>query len=353
MTPTPRRPSNRSACSALTHRPALGSLRGCRSGSPVSACQRSNRRRSPRIGGKQRPQRSQIDIEILWLQIEMVAQFGHLLLQEHQRGTDALDLLISEVTPIDPADSLTLHQLPQQFHQGQHQTHQTAFHRLGIGVDPLPGCRSDGRLFQIPWLRHTYPPPSSSSGSSEPTDEISVRSETTTRSTSAIDRVISPLITTPPPSTRSSKSTSAIRRLLSAGSTSVTCSSHRRRRNRVATGPGSRARCLRWSPEAPQLLCGSRLPRTCLPNMCRSVRSSCPGPTGSGHLRVYVCHPPRASTAPREAARLRRPPHDTRVPEKIVRVSASSDMQCPNAVHRFSAETVRLSMPGSMDRHTL
>src|SRR5215216_3370821 len=198
---------------------------------------RSTTRTSPSrsIGRQERTERPEIDVEVFRCQVEMLTQFGHLFFQQHQRCANSFDLFVRQVTPLDSANRLTLHELPKKLDQRQDQAHQSLFHRGGIGVDSLPrgGCV---KIMAIVCHRIGSPPKSlSAAGRSEPTDEIRVRREITTMSTSAIDKTTSPLMTTPPASTRSSRSTNARRRSLSAGSTSVMTPPRHRRMSTVAT----------------------------------------------------------------------------------------------------------------------
>lgn len=66
------------------------------------------------VVGKQR------GVQVLTLRTEVRAEPSHLLFQQHQRRSDALDLLIGRIPAINATDGLTFHQLAQQFHQGKH-----------------------------------------------------------------------------------------------------------------------------------------------------------------------------------------------------------------------------------------
>src|SRR5215207_4581530 len=165
----------------------------------------------------------------------MLAQFRHFLFQKHQRCAYSFDLFVGQITLLNTSDCLTLHELPKKLHQRQDQAHQPFFDSGGVGVDPLTWRRYVKAAPVVLRLGHRSPPTSPSAGSSEPTDEINVRREITTMSTSAIDSTISPLMTTPPASTRSSKSTNARRRSLSAGRTSVMTLQALRRTSMAAT----------------------------------------------------------------------------------------------------------------------
>src|SRR5215217_1218916 len=87
------------------------------------------------IGRQQRTERAEVDVEVLWRQIEMLTEFGHLLFEQHQRRADAFDLFVRQVTALDSAYRLPFHELPQKLDQRQDEAHQSLFHRGGIGVD--------------------------------------------------------------------------------------------------------------------------------------------------------------------------------------------------------------------------
>src|SRR5437016_2398496 len=156
----------------------------------------------------------------------MVSKFDHPLVQGHQGGANALDLLVREIALLDPADGLPLHQLPDELDDGQHQPGQSPLHGAAINVDPWlhrpglvhairPGTRGfTRRIAVVSGGAHggtpSSPPGSRPSGrTDERTDETRARKETYTRSTSAMERVTSPVTTTPVASSRSRRSTRA------------------------------------------------------------------------------------------------------------------------------------------------
>jgi hypothetical protein len=59
--------------------------------------------RPAKSSGSSGPSVSQVDIEILRLQAEVLAQLVHLLLQRNQGQSDPVDLLIGRVARLDPA----------------------------------------------------------------------------------------------------------------------------------------------------------------------------------------------------------------------------------------------------------
>src|SRR6267154_679 len=130
---------------------------------------------------------------------------------------------------------------------GENQGHQALLHRLRVGVDPEPAYRSalircDHAILAI--CHQLYSCESSMASIRPRIDVTSARSDTLTRSTSAMDKVMSPTMTTPPASTRSSRSTRATRSPWSTGSYPgpvIADLTHRprRRRSRQARGPSA------------------------------------------------------------------------------------------------------------------
>src|SRR5260221_2809788 len=171
------------------------------------------------VVGQERPEWPEVEVQVFWSQPEMVPELGHPALERHERGADPLYLLVAERALINSAQSLALHQLPQQFHDGEDQADQPAFYRLRIGIDPMTR-RQRALIKRVPGGGHRAISLTSAPDSAKAlTDVTSARSEMVTMSTSATDRVISPATTTPPARTRSSRSTRAIRSL----GTAVAC----------------------------------------------------------------------------------------------------------------------------------
>jgi hypothetical protein len=66
----------------------------------------------------------------------MLPQCGHLVLERHQRLSGLPDLLLGQATVFHPA----LHQLAQQFRNGQHQGTQVFPCRLRAGIQADLAC---------------------------------------------------------------------------------------------------------------------------------------------------------------------------------------------------------------------
>src|SRR5882757_7708748 len=181
-----------------------------------AARRRRVRRRlsSASFARQKRAERPQVQIEVFDGETEVVPQLGHPGLEGHQSRSDLLDLIARERPLFHPAQGLTLHQLAQQFDQGENQGHQALLHRLRVGVDPEPAYRSAlirGDHVILAICHQLYSCESSMASIRPLIDVTSARSDTLTRSTSAMDKVMSPTMTTPPASTRSSRSTRAMR----------------------------------------------------------------------------------------------------------------------------------------------
>src|SRR5579884_315123 len=146
--------------------------------------------------GQQLPERPQVDVEVLRLEAEVLAQLGHADLQGQERSADALDLLVGEVVGVEAAYGLALHELAQRLDQGQHQCHKRALHVLLVRVDARTQVHH--RTSTSVWAASAL------------TDDSRSRSDIRTSSTSATHNVTSPATTTPPDKTRSSRSTREI-----------------------------------------------------------------------------------------------------------------------------------------------
>src|SRR5689334_9771750 len=86
---------------------------------------------------------AEVDVQVLLLELEVLAELFHLLLEQHERLSEPLDLFRRERAPLDPAQSLTLHQLANQLDQGQHQLRETLLEALAVRVDASPARRSE------------------------------------------------------------------------------------------------------------------------------------------------------------------------------------------------------------------
>src|SRR5215469_6444129 len=151
---------------------------------------------------KEGAERAKVDVEVLAGQAELLDQLRHPLIELHQVVSEMFGLLVGDGSALDAADRLPFHELAEQFHDREHERRQAA----------LGGLRIIARVQAVAAGRLGHLIPSSSGPARALTEASSARSEIFTRSTSAMDSVISPVIVTPPASTRSSRSTSAIRR---------------------------------------------------------------------------------------------------------------------------------------------
>src|SRR5258708_15280039 len=121
----------------------------------------------------------------------MISEFGHPALERHERGPDPLYLVVAERALINSPQGLALHQLPQQFHEGEDQGDQAALHRLRVSVEPVTR-RQRGLVGAVSGQVHrTSSLTSAPDSASALTEVTSARSEMATMSTSATDRVIS------------------------------------------------------------------------------------------------------------------------------------------------------------------
>src|SRR3954451_25444552 len=64
-------------------------------------------------------QRPQVEVQVLFLQSERLAQLLHPLLEQHECLAKALHLVVRERAALDPAQGLALHQLTQELDEGE------------------------------------------------------------------------------------------------------------------------------------------------------------------------------------------------------------------------------------------
>src|SRR4051812_15026017 len=69
---------------------------------------------------EQAAKRAKIEVEVLGVEIELGAQLLHALVELHERGPQAFDLLGGQPAGVDPPQRLALHQLAQQLDDREH-----------------------------------------------------------------------------------------------------------------------------------------------------------------------------------------------------------------------------------------
>src|SRR3954470_17135083 len=134
------------------------------------------------LPGKQRSERPEVQIQVLGPQSVPLAQFGHAVLQEHEGEPDPLLLVLAEISGVEAAQRLALHELAQQLDDGQHEFHQVALDGVGVQVQPVAAGG------------HVSSP--QGDGTCSLTELISALRSMRTRSTSAMRSVMSPVTTT-------------------------------------------------------------------------------------------------------------------------------------------------------------
>src|SRR3954454_16530407 len=82
--------------------------------------------------------RSEVEVEVLVLDLERLLEFVHSLLQQHEGLAQALDLIRGERAAVYPAQRLALHQLAQPLDQQKNQRRQVLLEVLAIGVAASP-----------------------------------------------------------------------------------------------------------------------------------------------------------------------------------------------------------------------
>src|SRR3954451_664262 len=86
---------------------------------------------------------AEVDVQVLLLELEVLAKLFHLLFEQHECLTEPLDLFGRERIPLDPPQSLALHQLADQLDERKHQLSETLLEALAVGFDAPPRGRSE------------------------------------------------------------------------------------------------------------------------------------------------------------------------------------------------------------------
>src|SRR3954447_1659781 len=79
---------------------------------------------------------AEVDVQVLLLELEVLAELFHLLLEQHEGLTQPLDLVSRERASFDSPERLALHQLADQLNQREHQLGEPLFEALAVRVDP-------------------------------------------------------------------------------------------------------------------------------------------------------------------------------------------------------------------------
>src|SRR5690349_11005488 len=77
---------------------------------------------------------AEVEVQVLGLELEVLAELLHLLLEQHEGLSQPLDLIRGESAALDSPQRLALHQLADQLHQRQHELREPLLEALGIGV---------------------------------------------------------------------------------------------------------------------------------------------------------------------------------------------------------------------------
>src|SRR5690349_24753927 len=100
---------------------------------------------------EQRPERAEVEVEVLVREPELRLQLLHPLREPHEREPETLDLLVVECALLHPPQRLPLHQLPQELDERQHELGEAALDALRIGVhSPWERIRAVGELAREP-----------------------------------------------------------------------------------------------------------------------------------------------------------------------------------------------------------
>src|SRR5947207_2167314 len=80
-------------------------------------------------------ERPEVDVQVTVLQLEMLLELLHTLIEPHEGLPHALDLLVGQRVQLHTPQRLPLHQLAQQLDQRQHELREAALDLVRIGVD--------------------------------------------------------------------------------------------------------------------------------------------------------------------------------------------------------------------------
>src|SRR6188474_2096282 len=86
-------------------------------------------------GLQQVAERTEMQVEVAFLELEMLGQLAHTAIEEHERLAQPLDLVVRQRPGLHPPQRLALHQLAQQLDQRQDELGEAFLDLLRIGVD--------------------------------------------------------------------------------------------------------------------------------------------------------------------------------------------------------------------------
>src|SRR3954468_1977472 len=107
---------------------------------------------------------AEVDVQVLLLELEVLAKLFHLLLEQHECLSEPLDLFGRQRLTLDPPQSLALHQLADQLDESQHELSETLLEALAVGICSTPPGRTKAhrahrRTAPDPCLRPAAGPP--------------------------------------------------------------------------------------------------------------------------------------------------------------------------------------------------
>src|SRR5215210_343823 len=85
---------------------------------------------------------SKVKVQVLRLELEVLAELVHLLFKQHECLAEPLDLLGRQRPALDAPQRLAFHQLPNQLDESEHQLGESLLEALRIGVDAPPPSRA-------------------------------------------------------------------------------------------------------------------------------------------------------------------------------------------------------------------
>jgi hypothetical protein len=79
---------------------------------------------------------SEVEVEVLRVQLETFGELKHRLLELHERNPDVLNLFGREGLFLETPDGLALHQLANELDEAEYQLDDRSLHIFGFGIPP-------------------------------------------------------------------------------------------------------------------------------------------------------------------------------------------------------------------------
>lgn len=91
------------------------------------------------------PERTKVEVQVLAFQAENLLELVHFSIELHECLTQALNLVVCERACLDPPNSLTLEQPPNELDERENELGQTLLDALWVRLDPVREARFRSR----------------------------------------------------------------------------------------------------------------------------------------------------------------------------------------------------------------